>query len=77
MKGGGELMVNREHEDYPEFKRRWQKLFEESEKEIAEVEAEEAKKPGPYGLDGPLTAVHRKYGLQFAALQKEFKHLYE
>lgn len=61
-------MVNRKNKDYPEFRRRWKKLFEESEKEIAEVEAEEAKKTGPHGLDGPLTAVHRKYGLQFAAL---------
>lgn len=77
MKGGGKTMVNRDHPDYPEFRRRWQRLFEESEKEIAAVEAEEAKKSGPYGQDGPLTAVHRKYGLQFAALQKEFKHLYE
>lgn len=70
-------MVNREHEDYQEFRRRWEKLLEECEKEIAEVEAGEAKKPGPYVLDGPLTAIDRKYGLQFAALQKEFKHLYD
>ena len=68
---------NKNHPDYPEFRRRWLKLFEESEKEIQEIEAQEEKKPGPYGLNGPLTAVHRKYGLRFAALQKEFKHLYE
>lgn len=70
-------MVNRNHEDYPEFRRRWQALFEESEKEIAEAEAEEGKKSGPHGMDGPLTAIHRKYGLRFAALKEEYKHLYE
>lgn len=70
-------MVNREHEDYPEYSRRWHELLEQALKEIDDIEAEEAKKPGPRGRDGPRTAVDKKYGLQFAALKREFKHLYE
>jgi len=69
------MPVDRRHKDYPEFRRRWEKIFEESEKEIAEIESIELRSPPCQ--DGQLTAIHRKYGLQFAALQREFKHLYE
>ena len=40
-------------------------------------EMEEAKKQEPPCMDGEPDAVRRKYMSQIAALQKEFKHLYE
>ncbi len=71
------MALNREHEDFPEFERRWTEIIAESEREITAIEATEKEKKGPPVQDGPLIAVHRKYGLQLAALQREFKHLYE
>lgn len=72
------MALNKKHKDYPEFRRRWDEIIEESMKEMDVVMAEEEKKDEcDRGLDGPSTAVSRKYGKQLAALQREYKHLYE
>ncbi|MDE7055103.1 MAG: hypothetical protein K2O84_09895 [Oscillospiraceae bacterium] len=68
---------NRNHPDYPEYKKRWDALWKAMDIAVKASKMEEAKKQELPCMDGEPDAVRRKYMSQIAALQKEFKHLYE
>ena len=68
---------NQSHPDFPEYKKRWDALWQDMETAVKAAEAEESKKQLPPCMDGTVDAVRKKYMAQIAALQKEFKHLYE
>lgn len=65
------------HPDFPEYKKRWDALWQDMDTAVKAAEAEESKKQLPPCMDGTTDAVRRKYMVKIAALQKEFKHLYE
>lgn len=65
------------HPDFPEYQKRWEGLWNEMDKAVKAAELEEAKKQPRPRQDGIVDAVRRKYMSKIAALQREFKHLYE
>ena len=68
---------NQYHPDFPEYQRRWKELFEKMDEAVEAAELEVAKKGPRHGIDRTVDIVRKKYMSQIAALQREFKHLYQ
>lgn len=64
-------MVNKEHPDYKKYQTEFFNLRDKMVEEINKVEQPEIK-----GLDGPTTAIHKKYAKKIKELQQKYKHLF-
>lgn len=65
--------ADRSHPDFPEYKRKFDELWEAQTIEVKRV-VEQAGPPS--GLDGPEVAVHKKYAKKITDLQKEYSHIF-
>ena len=68
---------NRSHPDFPEYKKRWDNLWREMNIAEEAAEIEETKNQSKICKDGLVDTIRKKYMAKIAALQQEFKHLYD
>lgn len=72
------MAINKNHPDFPEFKRKWDDILRRMEEEEEALEKSLPPiKDRIRGHDGPLGPIHKKYNLEFSRLQKEYHYLYE
>lgn len=69
----GKRKVNRSHPDFPEYKRKFDELWDEMEQETQKA----VETMGEIsGMDGPHVAVHKKYSGRITVLQKQYAYLF-
>ena len=65
--------VDKSHPDFPEYKQKFEELWNEMERE-AEKAVETLGEIS--GMDGPHVQVHKKYFGKINALQEQYAHLF-
>ena len=73
-KGDGCVAVNEKHPDFKEYKKRWDALVKQMDRELEQ--APESPQP-PVRDGGAFDVITKKYSKKLSALQKEFAHLYK
>lgn len=65
--------INKNHPEYEEYSKEFDRLVQAMTDEEDQVEAETR---DFRGMDGPVTAVHKKYAKKMTELQNQYAHLF-